>query len=236
MENIFWCLCLRNLLSTTKDGDQWLQIHCILSHLWGSQWMKHCDPLGSVKKQSRTSGLQKWYSCLNELRSITDGILFTAVTATATTSTKRMRWKSLMKLYPVLIEVTSHLWWKRWKMTIANLIILRMLSRKYDWKGNIRCRYNNLLPNNSTMFHGKNNLLANKLGNDMYLSNNQTLQERLIEMMHSQTVSNGKDHVLQQFSQRWTVGTIAFGMGVNCQGVRRVIHFGPSKTIEYNTQ
>ena len=86
------------------------------------------------------------------------------------------------------------------------------------------------------MFHGKNNLLANKLGNDMYLPNNQTLQERLIEMMHSQTVSNGKDHVLQQFSQRWTVGTIAFGMGVNCQGVRRVIHFGPSKTIEYNTQ
>ena len=51
--------------------------------------MKHCDSLGSVKKQSRTSGLQKWYSCLNELRSITDGIIFTAVTATATTSTKR---------------------------------------------------------------------------------------------------------------------------------------------------
>ena len=56
-------------------------------------------------------------------------------------------------------------------------------------------------------------------------------------MMHSQTSSNVKDHILQQFSQtdghlRILVATIVFGMGVNCKGVQRVIHFGPSKTIE----
>lgn len=60
------------------------------------------------------------------------------------------------------------------------------------------------------------NLLANKLGDDMYLSNDRKSQERLIEMMHSQTASNVKDHVLQQFSQRdghlrILVETIAFG-------------------------
>ena len=32
------------------------------------------------------------------------------------------------------------------------------------------------------------------------------------------------------------IATIAFGMGVNCKGVRRVIHFGPSKNIEQYVQ
>ena len=31
---------------------------------------------------------------------------------------------------------------------------------------------------------------------------------------------------------RIRVATIAYGMGVNCKGVSRVIHFGPSKSIE----
>ena len=30
---------------------------------------------------------------------------------------------------------------------------------------------------------------------------------------------------------RIRVATIAYGMGVNCKGVSRVIHFGPSKSI-----
>ena len=28
------------------------------------------------------------------------------------------------------------------------------------------------------------------------------------------------------------IGTIAFGMGVNCKGVHRVIHYGPAKNVE----
>ena len=35
---------------------------------------------------------------------------------------------------------------------------------------------------------------------------------------------------------RILVATIAFGMGVDCKGVHRTIHFGPSKNIEYFIQ
>ena len=60
--------------------------------------------------------------------------------------------------------------------------------------------------------------------------------QRMVEMMHSQTPINVKEHVLDQFSQqsgrlRLLIATIAYGMGVNCKGVKRVIHFGPSKLI-----
>ena len=46
-----------------------------------------------------------------------------------------------------------------------------------------------------------------------------------------------KNHVLDQFGDdtkclRILIATIAYGMGVNCKGVTRVIHFGPSKSIE----
>ena len=56
-------------------------------------------------------------------------------------------------------------------------------------------------------------------------------------MMHSGSPVSVKDHVLSQFSDdstclRVLIATIAYGMGVNCKGVKRVIHFGPSKTIQ----
>lgn len=35
---------------------------------------------------------------------------------------------------------------------------------------------------------------------------------------------------------RVLICTIAFGMGVNCKGVRKVIHFGPSKSVEMYVQ
>ncbi|EDO29588.1 predicted protein, partial [Nematostella vectensis] len=31
---------------------------------------------------------------------------------------------------------------------------------------------------------------------------------------------------------RLLIATIAFGMGVDCKGVKRVIHYGPSKSVE----
>ncbi len=116
------------------------------------------------------------------------------------------------------------------------MITLSVLCLTYDLKGKDTIRtiiYCQTIVQCSTVY----NLLASKLGDTMYLSSDRKLQERLVEMMHSQTSSNAKDHILQQFSQtdghlRILVATIVFGMGVNCKGVQRVIHFGPSKTIE----
>ena len=62
-------------------------------------------------------------------------------------------------------------------------------------------------------------------------------RNRLMDMMTSGTPSSFKDNVLDQFADqtkclRVLIATIAYGMGLNCKGVTRVIHFGPSKSIE----
>ena len=64
----------------------------------------------------------------------------------------------------------------------------------------------------------------------------------LVEMLHSCTpAANNKQYILHSFqSEDGTicvlVATIAFGMGVNCKGVHRVIHYGPSKNVEAYVQ
>ena len=60
-------------------------------------------------------------------------------------------------------------------------------------------------------------------------------------MMHSGSPASVKNHVLDQFGDnskclRILIAMIAYGMGVNCKGVMRVIHFGPSKSIEVYMQ
>ena len=60
--------------------------------------------------------------------------------------------------------------------------------------------------------------------------------KRLVDMMHSGSPISVKNHVLEQFSDnnnclRILVATIAYGMGVDCKGVTRVIHFGTSKSV-----
>ena len=78
------------------------------------------------------------------------------------------------------------------------------------------------------------------LGNDMYVGN-EGHNNCLIEMLHSCTLSANKEYIIKSFQQehgviRVLIATIAFGMGVNCQAVSRVIHFGPSKNIESYAQ
>ena len=75
-----------------------------------------------------------------------------------------------------------------------------------------------------------------ELGSDIY-DGEENPKNRLVEMLHSGSPESVKTHVLHHFSDNNTclrilVATIAYGMGVNCKGVSRVIHFGPSKSIE----
>lgn len=59
----------------------------------------------------------------------------------------------------------------------------------------------------------------------------------VLEMLHSCTPDDNKEAVLESFRKEdgpilLLVATIAFGMGVDCTGVHRTIHFGPSKNVE----
>ena len=56
----------------------------------------------------------------------------------------------------------------------------------------------------------------------------------VLEILHSCTPDNNKEAVLQSFGKEdgpilVLVATTAFGMRVDCKGLHREIHFGPSK-------
>ena len=74
------------------------------------------------------------------------------------------------------------------------------------------------------------------LGNAIY--NGKTVpRNRMVEMYHAGTPDSVKDHILSNITSinghiRILICTIAFGMGVNCQYITRIIHFGGSKCIE----
>lgn len=85
------------------------------------------------------------------------------------------------------------------------------------------------------------NTFEESLGTDFYLHGNRNPKERLVEMFHAGTPPSVKAHVLKNICDteghiRVIACTVAFGMGVNCRGVHRVIHFGPSKNIECYVQ
>ena len=66
-------------------------------------------------------------------------------------------------------------------------------------------------------------------------------KSRIVEMYHAGTPASVKDHnpksmALDEGNVRVLICTVAFGMGVNCKKVRRVIHFGPSKSVELYVQ
>ena len=76
------------------------------------------------------------------------------------------------------------------------------------------------------------------LGNENMINDNGS---PLVEMLHSCTPEANKNSILESFQQehgavRLLVASIAFGMGVDCKGVKTIIHYGPSKNLESYVQ
>jgi superfamily II DNA helicase RecQ len=62
--------------------------------------------------------------------------------------------------------------------------------------------------------------------------------QKLIEMLHSNMPARVKDIIVESMSKDdgivcVLVCTIAFGMGVDCKGVKTIIHLGQSRDVEY---
>jgi ATP-dependent DNA helicase RecQ len=74
------------------------------------------------------------------------------------------------------------------------------------------------------------------VGTKMFHGNTEP-RNRVVDMYHAGTPTSVKNHISENMANdnghiRVLISTIAFGMGVNCEQVRSVIHFGPSKTVE----
>ena len=61
-------------------------------------------------------------------------------------------------------------------------------------------------------------------------------QYRMVDMYHSCTDQDVKDHVLKSFCQpsqlRVVIATVAFGMGIDCPDVRNIFHLGAPEDVE----
>ena len=62
-------------------------------------------------------------------------------------------------------------------------------------------------------------------------------RKRVVEMFHSRIDELNRNEILKSLSNeagtiRILIATIAYGMGIDCKGVRTVIHYGPSRNIE----
>lgn len=81
------------------------------------------------------------------------------------------------------------------------------------------------------------------LGKELFHDNIQP-ENCMVDMYHAGTGTPVavKNHISEDMANDeghicvFIISTIAFGMGVNCKQVRRVAHFGPSKTVESYVQ
>lgn len=79
------------------------------------------------------------------------------------------------------------------------------------------------------------------LGDYLYVNKDFDSKKRMVEMFHAGTPESVKKHILCNVSQpnghiRIVACTVAFGMGVDCKKVHRVIHFSPAKNLECYVQ
>lgn len=163
-----------------------------------------------------------------------------ALTATATLSTKKKIFNLLEFVDPFEVVASPHR--NNISFVVQKMENISLLDNFSCILTNIRKKGENTM---RTIIYCQTilqcsllyNSISNELGPDMYKDHKVEPSYRMVEMMHSQTPTCVKDHIIEQFSKmsghlRVLIATIAYGMGVNCKGVRRVIHFGPSKSVE----
>lgn len=190
---------------------------------------------------------RKWFGCLGELRSLVPkNTKHIIVTATATKATKAQILESLDinvdQLYSVeqnpnrmnLMYMLSYMDKETGLEDVFKKLIteLQTIQSKAE-RTIIYCQTRKQC---SVLFRMFEIHLGAKLYNGSCIP-----QNRLVEMFHAGTPQSVKDHVLSNMTisgshLRILIATIAFGMGVNCKEVRRVVHFGPSKNLEQYVQ
>lgn len=222
----------RNMLSSEVYKDKLVgviidEVHCM------TEW-------GLSSANDKKSAFRKWYSRINEAKSLTQVPLM-ALTATATKTTKGKIFELLEFTHPVEIIESPN------KNNISYCV--QVLDKNLTVAENFRCVIDEILRK------GKNSIrtiiycqtvkqcailyktFELELQESFYLDMHVNPVNRLVEMLHSGTPVNVKEHIAHQFSSnsshlRVLIATIAYGMGVNCQGVTRIIHFGPSKSVQ----
>lgn len=188
------------------------------------------------------AAFRETFSDLHELRSLAPSVNIMTLTATATRATRETSMDVLLMNHPhVILESPG-------KPNIAYSVYYipkdRCLRDDFQWLGDelltekelTTCTiiYCQTIKQCGLIYSTRRAMLGKKIFLDETGDNPRDL---IMEMLQSCTPEANKAAILQSFqvensSLRVLVATIAFGMGVDCEGVYMTIHFGPSKNIE----
>ncbi|KAK3735066.1 hypothetical protein QZH41_010785 [Actinostola sp. cb2023] len=194
-----------------------------------------------TSSSNKLSPFRECYARLHELRSLAPEVNMIALTATAVNSTKSAIIDILQMMDPFIISESPN----KLNVTYAVEYLPKDVEIEYyfAWlvKDLCECRVNA----ERTIIYCQTikqcgmiyATLRSMLGKQFYIGELEDNKSTIVEMLHSCTPTANKKNILESFGDptgtvRVLVATIAFGMGVDCKGVHRTIHFGPSKNIE----
>lgn len=192
-------------------------------------------------KQSHA--FRQWYGCLGQLQSLMpDKCKLIVLTATATKATKQQILDSLhlaankvtfVEQSPIKSNIVYSTRYmdnnSPLEVQFASLIDEIKKSSTETERTLIYCQTRKQC---SIIFR----MFEVFLGQGLY-KGRRSPRNRLVEMYHAGTPSTVKEHItssmaIENGQIRVLISTVAFGMGVDCKAVRRVVHFGSPKTIE----
>jgi len=190
----------------------------------------------------RGKEFRKEFSCLGEIRAFLDTTVnIMALTATATKSTRKEICKSLGLIKPsVILESPEkpNLVYKVLEKTVgfeeefASLVDELRLKRTDMEKTIIFCR---TYDHTSHIYMYFKYMLGEEFTDPIRYPN--IARFRLVDMYTALTTKDVKEEIVSSFKSvngrlRVVVATVAFGMGLDCPDVRRIIHWGPPSDIE----
>ena len=173
-----------------------------------------------------------------------DGVKFMALTATASPLTRECIIQSLFMVQPTVVYVTPQkknvVYFVKQKIGLEEFvryIATQILAvGRYMPRTIIFCKQYDQC---SAMYSLFKQYLGPGFTNPT--SAPDLAKYRLVDMYTRCTEAEIKESIIETFSNpngnlRIVIGTIAFGMGLDCPNVRQVIHWGPSSNMESYVQ
>ena len=200
----------------------------------------HCISHWGFSPRKGEKIFRVWFSRINELRSIVPGgVPLLVLTATATKRTRErvmhaleMKNATIIKDFPDKPNITYSVQ----IVGTKTLETFHSLIAEVEQQGAacdlviIYCQTIKI----TTMIYAH---FQAELGQNMYKGNIEDPKNRLVEMFHARTDELNKNHILSSFAHengciRVLIATIAYRMGIDCKGVKTIIHNGPSRNLE----
>ena len=209
----------------------------------------HCISQWGLSRSSNLTAVpfRTWYGNLGELKSLISNVPSIVLTATASIATKKDIFKTLnlkqcschiIERSPERPNVRFELHYLNKNVPVSstfNCLIEELKTKK------VACTRTMVFCQTRKQCALLYSAFQESLGDDFFLHGQPNPKERLMEMFHAGTPVSVKKHILSNVAEvgghiRVIACTVAFGMGVNCKEVHRIIHFGPSRNIECYVQ